>query len=45
MSFRPPKYRLHKGSGQALVQLNGERTYLGKYGSEDSKEAYRRLVC
>jgi len=45
MSFRTPKYRLHKGSGQALVQINGERTYLGKYGTEESKELYRKLVA
>ena len=48
MSFRvpkSPKYRLHKGSGQALVQIRGSRIYLGKYGSETSKEKYRRLVA
>jgi integrase len=45
MSFRTPKYRLHKGSGQALVQINGERIYLGKYGTEESKEKYRRQVA
>ncbi len=27
MAFPTPKYRLHKGSGQALVQINGERIY------------------
>ncbi len=41
MSVRPPKYRLHKGSGQALVQINGKRIYLGKFGTEESKEEYR----
>jgi hypothetical protein len=45
MPFRTPKYRLHKGSGQALVQIKGERIYLGKYGSEESKDQYRRLVA
>ena len=45
MSFRTPKYRLHKGSGQALVQINGERIYLGKYDTEESKEEYRRRVA
>jgi peroxiredoxin len=45
MSFRTPKYRLHKGSGQALVQLNGERIYLGKFNTKESKEKYRRLVA
>ena len=45
MALRTPKYRLHKGSGQALVQINGQRIYLGTYGSERSKERYRRLVA
>lgn len=45
MSVRIPKYRLHKGSGQALVQINGERIYLGKHGTEQSKEKYRRIVA
>ena len=45
MSLRTPKYRLHKASGQALVQINRERTYLGKYGTEKSKEKYRRIVA
>ena len=45
MALRTPKYRRHKGSGQALVQINGQRIYLGKHGSEQSKERYRRLVA
>ena len=45
MSFQVPKYRLHKGSGQALVQVRGRRIYLGKHGSSQSKEKYRRLVA
>ncbi len=45
MSFRTPKYRRHKGSGQALVQLNGKRIYLGKYGTAESREKYRKLVA
>jgi integrase len=40
-----PAYRHHKGSGQAFVQVNGSRRYLGKYGSEKSQERYRRLVA
>jgi hypothetical protein len=39
-----PAYRLHKGSGQAIVQINGNRHYLGKYKSEKSEERYRRLA-
>lgn len=45
MSTRIPKYRLHKGSGQALVQIDGERIYLGKYGSPESEEKYQRLIA
>ena len=44
MSIRIPKYRCHKGSGQALVQINGDRICLGKYDSEEGKEKYQRLV-
>lgn len=28
MSVRVPKYRLHKATGQALVEIRGRRTYL-----------------
>jgi len=40
-----PKYRRHKGSGQAFVQVNGRRHYLGKWDSPKSKEAYARFVA
>ncbi len=45
MPIRTPKYRLHKGSGQALVQIDTRRIYLGKYGSPQSEENYRRIVA
>jgi integrase len=45
MSVRIPKYRLHKGSGQALIQINGHRIYLGTYNSPESKEKYRQYVA
>jgi hypothetical protein len=44
MSVHLPKYRLHKGSGQALIQINGHRIYLGTYNSPESKEKYRRYI-
>ncbi|KKL12132.1 hypothetical protein LCGC14_2538830 [marine sediment metagenome] len=44
-SVRVPKYRHHKGSGQAFVQLRGERHYLGKYGTEESQQRYRRFLA
>ncbi|MBA4106062.1 MAG: site-specific integrase [Pirellula sp.] len=40
-----PKYRLHKATGQALVEISGQRFYLGKYGSELSKLEYDRIVA
>jgi integrase len=45
VSFSVPKYRHHKGSGQAFVQVKGKRHYLGVYGSPKSKEAYSRFVA
>ncbi|HLA85276.1 MAG TPA: hypothetical protein VJL29_10820 [Thermoguttaceae bacterium] len=42
MSTRPgfvSKYRHHKGPGQAFVQVNGRRIYLGKWDSPKCKEA------
>ncbi len=45
MSVRTPKYRLHKASGQALVQINGQRIYLGVHGSEESEVKYKRLIA
>ena len=43
--FSIPKYRCHKGSGQAFVQIKGQRQYLGKYGTPQSKELYARAVA
>ena len=45
MSVRVPKYRLHRPSGQALVESHGRRTYLGKYNSDQSKEKYRQYIA
>ncbi len=45
MTLRVPKYRFHKGSGQALVQINGQRIYLGVHGTAESQEKYRRIVA
>jgi integrase len=44
-SLRVPKYGKHKATGQARVQINGRTVYLGKYGSAESHEAYRRLTA
>jgi integrase len=39
-----PAYCLHKGTGQAVVTIDGRDHYLGKHGSDDSKLAYERLI-
>ena len=38
---RLPSYRLHKASGQAFVELDGKRLYLGAYGTAASKDQMR----
>ena len=43
LSHRPPKYS--KLKKYAVVYLNGKIHYLGRYGSEESKVAYARLVA
>jgi len=45
LTFRLPKYSLHKSSGNAKVRFNGKTTYLGKYGSPESKEAYAQFIA
>jgi integrase len=39
-----PKYRRHKASDRAFVELDGKRFYLGAFGSPDSKAKYNQLV-
>lgn len=41
---RPPKYCLHKGTKQATVSLQGERIYLGPFGSPDSHAKYQEIL-
>src|SRR5262245_29825744 len=43
--FRLPKYRHYKPKDLAVVRLDGKDHYLGRYGSEESREKYRRLVA
>ena len=40
-----PTYRLHKPSGQAIVEFEGKRVYLGTYDTHESRERYRRAVA
>lgn len=43
--MRIPKYRLHKASGQAVVDIAGKSYYLGVYNSPQSKTKYKRLIA
>jgi len=43
-STKPPSYRLHKASKQAVVTINGKDHYLGAWESPDSRLRYERLI-
>lgn len=43
--MRIPKYRLHKTSGQGLVEWQGKRHYLGRYNTPESLRRYRAFVA
>ncbi len=40
-----PKYCHHKASGRAYVKIQGQRHYLGRYGTPDSKQRYTRFLA
>ncbi len=42
---RTPSYRNHKPSGQAVVTLDGRDFYLGRYGIEESRNEYDRMIA
>ena len=42
LSHALPKYRKHSASGQAFVELNGHRHYLGPHETKSSKLEYDR---
>ena len=44
LSHALPKYRKHRGSGQAVVTLNGRDFYLGPHGTKASKIEYDRFI-
>jgi hypothetical protein len=44
LTHRPPTYRKHKASGQAIVTINGTDHYLGPWNSKASKAEYDRLI-
>ena len=35
----------HRASGQARVLIDGRHVYLGKYGSAEAEEKYRRIIA
>ena len=41
---RPPKYRLHKSTGQAVVSVHGKVIQLGPFGSPRSHERYQQEI-
>lgn len=41
---KPPSYRRHKATGQAVVTIAGKDHYLGSHGSPESIDAYKRLI-
>ena len=45
MSTRPPKYCLHKPSGQARVRIDGKDIYLGEFNSQKSQERYNEIIA
>ena len=44
-SSQIPKYRHYKPKDLAVVRINGRDIYLGKYGSDESKDRYRRVIA
>ncbi len=42
---RTPSYRLHKPSGQAVVTINRQDMYLGKFNSPESRAEYDRVIA
>ena len=42
---RVPKLCLHKATGQARVLLRGRHVYLGRHGTPEADEKYRRIVA
>jgi hypothetical protein len=42
--IKPPKYSLHKPSGQARVRIDGVDHYLGEHGSPESHRDYANLI-
>ena len=41
---KPPSYRHHKPTGQAVVTIGGRDVYLGTHDTDESRERYNRLI-
>lgn len=41
----PPRYRLHKASGQAILVLDRKMIYLGTYDTPESRAKYQRELA
>lgn len=39
-----PSYRLHKGTGQAVVYIDRREVYLGVHGSPESRQKYAEII-
>ncbi len=42
---KDPKYRHHKARNLAVVRIEGRDYYLGRFGSEESRAKYHRLLA
>ena len=40
-----PSYRRHRPSGRALVCIDGQRIYLGKWNTGESRKRYHQLIA
>ena len=45
MAKRPPKYALHKPTGQSNVRIDGKFHCLGKFDSPESHRRYEALIA
>ena len=45
LTHQVPSYRLHRASGQAVVNLGGRDIYLGQHGTHESQTRYEQLVA
>src|SRR5262245_11312794 len=39
-----PAYCLHSASGRAYVRIDGRRIYLGRFNTQESRDAYDRAI-